>query len=206
MALPMAYRQPHISLALLVISLWLMASGQAAAHHVLGRPAYALNEDSNTPPALQVETWIGDFDINYMVFPAFPRPGVPGRVNLYVTDREDGKPFAGRIRFTIRDDSWAAWLGFGRPEETLGVQSPDAVVFRQGFVFSEGGDYIITARFEANDEPYVIDFPLRVGPPPALGPLGITFGVIFMVLAGVSIIQRRRVMTGKVRGAHERQE
>ncbi len=199
----MAHKLVHICVAL---SLALMAGGQAAAHHVLGRPAYALNEDSNTPPALQVETWIGDYDINYMVFPAFPRPGVPGRINLYVTEREGGKVFKGSVSFTIRDDSWAAWLGFGRPEETLGVQPPDDVVFRQGFVFSESGDYIITARFEANDEPYDIDFPLRVGAPPALGPLGIAFGTIFVVLAGVSLIQRRRVMTGKTRGTHDRRK
>lgn len=191
----------HISFVLL---LTFVASTPAAAHHVLGRPSYALNEDSNTPPGLQVETWIGDFNINYMVFPAFPRPGEPGRINLYVTARKDGKAFAGRVSFTIRDDSWAAWAGFGRPVETLGIQSPDEVVFRQGFLFSESGNYIITARFEANNEPYDIDFPLRVGAPPPLGPLGLAIGIIFAVLAGVSIVQRRRVMTGKIRGSHER--
>lgn len=200
----MPNRLTYISAILLALSF--MASGPAAAHHVLGRPAYALNEDSNTPPALQVETWIGDFDVNYMVFPAFPRPHEPGRVNLYVTNSDTGIAFDGRVRFTIRDDSWAAWLGYGRPEETLGVQSPDDVVFRQGFLFAESGNYIITARFTANNEPYDIDFPLRVGAPPALGPLGAAIGIIFLVLAGVSIIQRRRVMTGKIRSTHERRD
>ena len=41
------------------------------AHHVLGRPSYSLNEDSTTPPSMQVETQIGDYYITYMVFPAF---------------------------------------------------------------------------------------------------------------------------------------
>lgn len=202
----MSHKAAHILMAFIAALLWLTASGPAVAHHVLGRPAYALNEDSNTPPALQVETWIGDFNVNYMVFPAFPRPFEPGRVNLYVTAIDGGKAFDGRVRFTIRDDSWAAWAGFGRPEETLGVQSPDDVVFRQGFLFNESGNYIITARFEANSEPYAVDFPLRVGAPPVLGPLGVTFGIIFAVLAGVSIVQRRRIMTGKLRSAHEKRD
>lgn len=52
-----------------------MAAIPAYAHHVLGRPAYSLNEDSNTPPSMQVETQIGDYLVNMMVFPAFPKPG-----------------------------------------------------------------------------------------------------------------------------------
>ena len=38
----------------------LLMSSESFAHHVLGRPAYSLNEDSNTPPSMQVETQIGD--------------------------------------------------------------------------------------------------------------------------------------------------
>jgi len=53
------------------------------AHHVLGRPAYSLNEDSNTPPSMNIETQIGDYLVTAMVYPAFPRAGESGRINLY---------------------------------------------------------------------------------------------------------------------------
>ncbi|MCK5385761.1 MAG: hypothetical protein KAJ39_01150, partial [Gammaproteobacteria bacterium] len=53
------------------------------AHHVLGRPAYSLGADSNTPPSMQVETQIGEYYVTYMAFPAFPKPNQRGRVNLY---------------------------------------------------------------------------------------------------------------------------
>jgi len=175
---------------------------QASAHHVLGRPSYALDEESNTPPSMYVETLIGQYFVNYMVFPAFPEPNRPGRVHLYAKHKVTKKPFQGRVTFKVHDNSWASWLGFGRKEETLGVQPPDGNVFRQGFLFKAPGAYIIRAEFHEGDTPYQIDFPLRVGPPSRVGPLGITVGVIIIILLGVSLFQRRRAMTGKVRTAH----
>lgn len=164
------------------------------AHHVLGRPAYSLSEDSNTPPSMQVETQIGDYFVTYMAFPAFPQAGEPGRVNLYASRIDDGAPFLGEVTFKVRDDSW-----FGGNEEVLGTQPPGDNVFRQGFVFQQDGDYIITAQFEAGGEPYVIDFPLRIGDPSALGPVTIAAGVILAVLVGVSVIQRKKMQRLKVR-------
>jgi hypothetical protein len=43
---------------------------------------------------------------------------------------------------------------------------------------------------------------LRIGEPPPIGPIGVTVGVLMIVLIGVSVIQRRRLMTGKMRSAH----
>lgn len=168
------------------------------AHHILGRPAYSLNEDSNTPPSMQVETQIGNYFVTYMVYPAFPKPGEPGRINLYAVHMESGEPFTGQVTFMVRDDVW-----FGAETEHLGIQPPDDNVFRQGFVFSEEGNYIITAQFEAEEEPYIIDFPLRVGNPAPIGPGGLMVGIIVLVLVGVNLIQRKRLLRARIRSAHE---
>jgi hypothetical protein len=143
---------------------------------------------------MQVETQIGDYFITYMAFPAFPSPQEPGRVNLYASRIDDGTPFSGEVSFKVRDDSW-----FSDNEELLGIQPPDDNVFRQGFVFQNEGDYIITAEFESGDEPYIIDFPLRIGDPSPVGPLAIAAAVILIVLIGVSIVQRKRMQRLKVR-------
>jgi hypothetical protein len=184
--------------ALATLLLWLVPAAFAAAHHVLGRPAYSLNEDSNTPPSMQVETQIGDYFVTYMVFPAFPRPGTPGRINFYATRLDDGRPFQGMVTFKVRDDGW-----FGGREEVLGVQPADDNVYRQGFLFKDEGDYIITAEFESGGEPYRIDFPLRIGDPAPVGPIGLAVGVIVAVLLGVNLAQRRRLLTAKIRKARE---
>ncbi|MCP4699685.1 MAG: hypothetical protein GY862_22970 [Gammaproteobacteria bacterium] len=184
-----------ISTALLFFVLFLSAAMPGQAHHVLGRPAYNLNEDSNTPPSMEVETQIGDYYVTYMAFPAFPRPGKPGRVNLYASHIDSGKPFSGQVTFRVRNDGWFV---DGDPE-ILGRQELDDGVFRQGFLFKNKGDYIVTAEFEAGNEPYIIDFPLRIGTPSPVGPVSITLAILFIFLITISIIQRRRLLTAKIR-------
>lgn len=171
---------------------------QAHAHHVLGRPSYSLNEDSTTPPAMQVETRIGAYDVTYMVFPAFPGPNQPGRVNLYATRIDNGEPFRGQVTFKVRDDAW-----FSGEEELLGVQPPDDNVFRQGFEFRDAGKYLVRAEFEADGEPYQIDFPLRIGDPAPLGPIGLTIGIILIVLVGVNLLQRKKLTRAMISSARD---
>ena len=189
--------------ALLMVTVWLLPANTAVAHHVLGRPSYSLNEDSNTPPAMQAEVQIGDYLVTYMAFPAFPRPKEPGRINLYASRLDDGEPYDGKVTFMVRNDSWLSWFGVGDAGDKLGRQPPDDNVFRQGYLFDQAGDYIISAEFQADGELYVIDFPLRIGEPAPIGPMGIVVGVLITVLVTVSVVQRRRAMTGKIRGARE---
>ena len=175
----------HISAAGLLL---LVLPTAALAHHVLGRPSYSLGEGSNTPPSMQVETQIGDYYVTYMAFPAFPKPKEQGRVNLYASRIDNGQSFPGEVTFKVLDDSW-----FSSKIEMLGKQKPDDSVFRQGFIFSAAGDYIIRAEFESGGEPYVIDFPLRIGDPAPVGPLGVTVALIVLILLSVNITQRRRM-------------
>ena len=177
----------------------LVPLNSAAAHHVLGRPAYSLNEDSNTPPSMQGEARMGGYMITYMVFPAFPRPGEPGRIHLYAIPIGDSAPFSGKVGFSLRSDSW---LDAGE-SIALGLQPADDHVYRQGFQVEQAGDYMVSASFDVDGQTYVLDFPLRVGAPPLLGPLEIAAGVLLALLVIISLIQRRRSMTGKIREAHQ---
>ena len=178
--------------------LLLAAFTNAVAHHVLGRPSYSLGEDSNTPPSMQVETQIGKYYVTYMAFPAFPQPNEAGRVNLYASRIANGEPYQGKVTFKVRDDSW-----FAGNEETLGVQDVDDNVFRQGFIFKNAGNYIITAEFQADGEPYVIDFPLQIGETGSVMPIVITIVVLILLLVVISIAQRKRMLREKIRSAHK---
>ena len=186
-----------IVLMLFITILVFLLLSPVYAHHVLGRPAYSLNEDSNTPSSIHVETQIGDYFVTYMIFPAFPRPNEPGRINLYAKRIDDSTPFEGRVSFTVQDDTWLS-----SEQEQLGTQSPDDNVFRQGFVFKEAGDYIITAQFVADGEPYTIDFPLRIGAKSPVGPLAIAASIILVVLIVIKLTQRKRLLHATIRHAH----
>jgi hypothetical protein len=189
----------NTSCATVAVVLSLLVTNIANAHHFLGRPAYGLNEDSNTPPAIQGETQVGDFNVTYMVFPAFPRPNEPGRVNLYVKSDRSGTPFQGKVTFTIRDNSWLSWVLGDVYETVLGTQPPDDSVFRQGFVSSDEGEYMISATFEADGRSHIVEFPLRIGTPM---PMEFLLGLGLLAIVGFVIVQRRRSMTGKLREAH----
>ena len=169
----------------------------AFAHHVLGRPSYSLGADSNTPPSMQVETQIGEYYVTYMAFPAFPKPNQQGRVNLYAARIDNGDTYNGEVIFKVRDDSW-----FSAKEEVLGTQNIDDGVYRQGFVFSKAGNYIVTAEFESGGEPYVIDFPLRIGEPSSIGPIGLAVFIIILAIVAVNITQRRRLQRLKAQQHH----
>ncbi|MYH69961.1 MAG: hypothetical protein F4147_07660 [Gammaproteobacteria bacterium] len=193
----MSIEDRHCS-GLCLLVLIIVLSVPVQAHHVLGRPSYSLNEDSTTPPSMQVETQIGDYYVTYMVFPAFPSPNQPGRVNLYASRIDDGRPFDGEVAFKVRDDSL-----FNDDEELLGVQLPDDNVFRQGFEFREAGNFIVRAEFEAGGEPYQIDFPLQIGEPARWGPLGLTVAAIMVLLITVNFVQRNRLISDKIRSGRQ---
>jgi hypothetical protein len=190
--------QRRLQIYLFVVSFFWLAP--AMAHHVLGRPAYSLNEDSNTPPSMAVETQIGDYFVTYMVFPAFPRAGETGRINLYIKRIDADATFDGTVGFSVMDDSWVP-LWSANEEEPIGEQQIDDGVYRQGFVFKGDGAYLIRAHFDDGEVPYDIDFPLRIGPSPALGPLGLAVGSIVLILLAGNLLQGRRVTAAKVLSA-----
>ena len=177
-----------------------LISTSAVAHHVLGRPAYSLNEDSNTPPSMAVETQLGDYYITYMVFPAFAKPNEHGRLNLYATRIDNGQILDTQVTFTVRDDSFLEddFFGNSKPIETLGSQQLDDGVYRQGFMFTENGHYFVRAEFRQNGEPYEIDFPLQVGNVPPVGPIGATVALLLFILIGVNLLQKKRIKRAKI--------
>lgn len=171
----------------------------AHAHHILGKPAYnSGDENSSTPPSMQVETQIGDYLVNMMVFPAFPKPGVQGRLNLYAARLDNGQSYEGKVTFKVRDDKW-----FASEPEVLGTHEIDDKVYRQGFIFSKAGNYIVTAEFHADGQPYIVDLPLQIGEPTGLMPIGVAAGAIIFVLAAVRAVQRRRRTHPKAKRQHE---
>ena len=110
---------------------------------------------------------------------------------------------SGIVTFSARQDSWAPWLDTGKV--TLGRQPIDAAVYRQSYKFKEAGDYLISAEFAVDGEPHILDFPMRVGAPALFGPTGIIVAGVAFILLCVTLLQRRRSMTGRIRSTREQQ-
>ena len=170
----------RIFLIVLTALIGLSQVSEAFAHHILGRPSYQLNEDSNTPPSLQGEAEMGDYYITYMIYPAFPKPEEQGRISVYIKRLDTNKSFDGRVKFTAHQDEF---LSFSSAQvENLGTQRLDDSVYRQAFNFHAAGDFLVRAKFQSNGEDYTLDIPLRVGAPKFIGPIGIFVGVLSHLL------------------------
>ena len=80
-----------------------------------------------------------------------------------------------------------------------------SLIYRQGFVFSKDGSYIIRAHYEAGGEPYDIDFPLQVGEESPVGVIGFAVGLLAVILLGANLSQSRRLQRVKMQsGARHR--
>ena len=160
----------------------------AVAHHILGRPAYGYSGDASSPPSISLEIQIGKYTANMMAFPIELKPHDPVRVKMYATRLDNGRAFDGQVTFSVRDDGWLP-----EKEEMVGVQTLNGDgVFAQGLEFSKDGDYVITASFEADGEPYVIDFPVVVGKPLPVVGLAAAGLLVAGVLGGISLAKRRQ--------------
>ena len=180
-----------------VLLLGLLAVTPLFAHHILGRPSYSLNEDSNTPPSMQAELQAGSYDVLYMAYPAFPKVDERGRVNLHISHIESGETFIGEVTFRVKSDSL-----FSSETELIGVQKIDDGVYRQGFVFKADGEYTILAEFSEGEHTHVMSFPLRVGAPSIIGSSGYVVGIIFFVLLIVSLINRKKLQQERIKRHH----
>ncbi len=196
-------RSSRIFLIALTVVILLSQMSEAFAHHILGRPSYQLNEDSNTPPSLQGEAEMGEYYVTYMIYPAFPKPGEPGRISVYIKRLDNSKSFDGVVKFTAHRDDVFLFSSTSGKTENLGTQRLDDSVYRQAFNFHAAGDFLVRAKFKSKGEDYTLDIPLRVGAPKFIGPIGIFVGVFIAILLLVSIVQYRRSMTGKIRTQHQ---
>ena len=70
---------------------------------------------------------------------------------------------------------------------------------RQRLVFPGRGEYLITIRFEDNGEPYVIQFPVHIGEAAPVSVVTMAIIALAIALVLISLTQRRRLMSGKVR-------
>ena len=172
----------------LFLPVLLSISWTSHAHHVLGRPSYSLDEDSTTPPALEMESQIGEFYISFMAFPAIPSPKEHGRINLHIAGINNPGPYVGDVTFKVRYDSF-----FHHGETILGTQTIDDSVYRQGFVFEEAGDYIISAEFSNNGQVYKVDMPLTVGKSEIDNAAALIITSIAFILFFFSVYKRRHL-------------
>ncbi len=162
------------------------------AHHILGIPHYAYEEDYPQTPVLTYQVELGRYEIKMTGYPGIPQPGEPNSLHVYVREVGSGNLFDGTVRLTVFEDTLIGDdpVIYGPVDASL-----DERLYKFYPTFPSESDYLVRVFFEKDGTPWTIDLPVVVGEPGS--PWTVVGGVgaavlIFLVVVRAARIKMRR--------------
>ena len=171
----------------------LLGALPAVAHHILGIPHYAYDEQYPQTPVLTYRVDAGPHEVKMTGYPGVPRPGERTSLHVYVVRRDTSAPFTGTVTLTVLRDRLLASdsIVYGPITATL-----EEAVFKFFPEFEAEANYLARIQFDAEDEPWTIDLPIVVGEPGSpwlvVSIVGTVTVIFLLVVRALRIKQRRR--------------
>ncbi len=164
------------------------------AHHIMGIPHYAYDEQYPQTPVLTYRLEAGPYDVRMTGYPGKPTPGERCTLHIYIRRMNDGTLFKDNVRMTITQDQWIGEdrVVYGPLEAEL-----EERVFKFHPEFPDEANYLVRIEFEVDGVPWIVDLPMVAGEPGSPWVvLGGTVGglVLFLVIIrAIRIKQKRRI-------------
>lgn len=174
------------------LALFVAISQGAVAHHILGTPHYAYDEEYPQTPVLTYRVNLGGLDVKMTGYPGHPEPGQQWSLSVYILDAE-GELFDDSVSLTVKRERW-----FGPNPVVYGPMNArlEEAVYKFYPRFDEEGNYQVELALTSDGTPWTIELPVMVGAPssPVALLVGIAFGAgaLAIVARAVSIKRRRR--------------
>jgi len=170
----------------------LVVAGLAQAHHILGIPHYAYDEQYPQTPVLTYRVDAGAWEVKMTGYPGVPQPGERTSLHVYLQHRPSGRLFDGPVTLTVRRDRMIGTDPVVYGPITAAIEE---AVFKFHPEFEDTANYVVRIHFEADDVPWDIDLPVVVGEPGS--PWAVLGGVaalaaLFLVLVRAVRIKRAR--------------
>ncbi len=179
-------------IAMLLGCLVAFTPATVSAHHILGIPHYAYDEDYPQTPVLTYRVDMGPHEIKMTGYPGKPQPNERCSLHVYIRRLDTGLPYDGQVTLSVMRDRM-----IGEDPIIYGpiVAKLEEAMYKFYPRFPEEANYLVRIAFEAEDAPWIIDLPMVVGEPGSpwsvLG--GVAVGTIaFLVLIRALRIKRRR--------------
>jgi len=170
----------------LVVLLW--GVSPVFAHHILGIPHYAYEEDYPQTPVLTYQVELGRYEIKMTGYPGIPQPGEPNSLHVYVREIGSGDLFDGTVRLTVFEDRLIG-------EDPVIYGPVDALLDERLYkfypTFPSESDYLVRVFFEQDGTPWTIDLPVVVGEPGS--PWTVVGGVVAAVLIFLVVVRAARI-------------
>ena len=171
----------------------LLFTSPAVAHHILGIPHYAYDEQYPQIPVLTYRVEAGRYEVKMMGYPGRLQPGEQCVLHVYVRRQDSGIPFDGEVRLTVMQDRLLGSdpIVYGPTEARL-----EEALYKFYPRFEDEANYIARLEFEVEGEPWIIDLPMVAGEPGSpwkvLGGAIIGVALFLIVIRALRIKRQRR--------------
>jgi len=190
----MEERESGVMMRTLLLMLCLLPCAQASAHHIMGIPHYAYDEQYPQVPILTYAAEVGPNELQMTGYPGIPAPGERCTLHVYIRDRASGAAYEGNVRVTV---SRQTFLG----DDEVVYGPVDAALEERLFKFypefPDEANYLVRIEFEAEGAPWIVELPMVVGSPGSpwrvLGSVLTGFVLLVVAIRAVRIKQARRL-------------
>ena len=162
----------------------LILSFQASAHHILGVPHYAYDEEYPQTPVLTYSVNAEGYMVKMTGYPGHPEPGERCSVHVYALSPELGAPFDGTVTMTVRRDR-----AFGKDPVIYGPVEAEIeeAIFKFYPTYDAEARYLIDVTFDREGAPWTIRLPIEIGEPSS--PWSVVFFGIGAALIGFVLLR-----------------
>jgi hypothetical protein len=163
------------------------------AHHILGVPHYAYDEEYPQAPVLTYSVDAGPYNVRMTGYPGKPEPGERCSLHVYVSKPDSGEPYRETVTLTVMRDRLLGSdpIVYGPIEAEL-----EEAMFKFFPVFEDEANYTVRIAYEAEGAPWNIDLPMVAGDPGSpwavVGATGGALILFLIVMRAVRIKMRRR--------------
>lgn len=132
------------------------------AHHIMGIPHYAYDENYPQAPVLKLVETVGRWEFQLTGYPGNPEPGNRTQINVYVVDVETREIYRQPISLEIH-----RLRPFGDPVTIFGPRSANLEenVFKFYPTYPVEGNFDLTLSFDDGSTISTLRFPMVVGEP-----------------------------------------
>jgi ferredoxin-type protein NapH len=139
----------------------LCLAGDASAHHILGIPHYAYDENYPQAPVLKLKEQVGPWEVQLTGYPGNPQPGERSQVHAYLVDEDTRALYRKPVTIYVRRQWLTGQELIHGPVSTELEEN----VFKFYFTYPEEGQYEIMLAFHDGEAISTLRFPMVVGDP-----------------------------------------
>ena len=185
------YRRMRVTMGLILV---LLITPDVHAHHIMGIPHYAYDEQYPQTPVLTYRMEAGPYDVKMTGYPGMPQPGERCTFHIYIRRIDTGALYDGKVSLTVLQDRLIGQdpVIYGPVEAGL-----EERVFKFYPEFKEEANYTTRISFVVEGTPWIVDLPVVAGEPGSpwvvLGSVGGGLAIFLIVVRAIRIKRRRRL-------------